>query len=66
MNRRTWQRVVWKNHGEDHSLGYDVQGKWKACPVVPIQQRELSFAVWGLPRMAGTQMAVTGGNPLPG
>ena len=46
-NRRTWQRVVWKSRGEDHSPEYAVPGEWKACPVVPERRRQTLFAVRG-------------------
>ena len=65
MNRRTWQRVVWKTRGEDRSPGYAIQGEWIACPVVPGERRERSFAAWGRPRKAGTWMELVGGSPLP-
>ena len=66
MNRRTWRTVVWKNRGGDCSPGYDIQGEWRACPVVPGPWKERSFAAWGQPRKAGTRMALVGGSPLLG
>ena len=64
--RRTWRRVVWKNHGEDRSPGYVVQGEWRACPVVPERRREQSFTARGRPRKVGTWMALVGEGPRPG